>query len=514
VVIVGLGERETDEDCDENRGHRPKLAVRNRPMEATGPKLSPMQRWILPLLLLVVAAFAAWQAVETDSALAEEVVAVGGKTAPPLSTPLLSVRRTPEFLREPILIENLQISLDAVVEDFPSQSCLVVTLDGEEVYSENPTLPLVPASAQKLLTAYGVYEVLGAEYTYETAVVTDAVLVDGVLDGDLYLIGGGDPLLATAPYTDRYEQQPHFRTPLEQLADSVVAAGILEINGGVIGDETRYDTERYVPEWPERFTDAAQNQTGPLSALTVNDGFSRFDPNPANSLATASSDPAAFAAAAFDDLLEERGVIIRSSAVAAEAPAGGRTIASITSDPVTVVTNQMLDISDNMGAELLMKEIGVATSARGTTDDGAIGVENVLRSAGFSVSETDVVDGSGLASENRVSCRLLVEVLEDSADSPLHEGLAVAGESGTLRERLVGTAAEGRVRAKTGRLNEVGALAGTALGNDDSVLTFAWIGNTTGEYPLEEMIETQDAIALELVAYPEGPDPDALGPTG
>ena len=118
--------------------------------------LSPMQRWILPFMLLVVAAFAGWQAVESDSALAEETESPEGRSAPPLSTPLLSVRRTPEFLREPILLENLQLALDGVVEQFPSQSCLVVTLDGEEVYVENPTLPLVPASTQKLVTAFGV----------------------------------------------------------------------------------------------------------------------------------------------------------------------------------------------------------------------------------------------------------------------------------------------------------------------------------------------------------------------
>lgn len=473
-----------------------------------------MQRWILPFLLLIVAAFAAWQAVETDTALAEESVAPDGGSAPALTTPLLSVRRTPEFLREPILIENLQKALDDVAAAFPSQSCLVVSRDGEELYADNPTLPLVPASTQKLLTAYGVYEILGADHTYETSVVTDAVLTEGVLDGDLYLVGGGDPLVATEEYTERYEQQPHYRTDLDQLADAVVAAGITEVNGAVIGDETRYDTERYVPEWPERFTNVSQNQTGPLSALTVNDGFSRFDPNPAPSLATATTDPPTFAAATFDDLLEERGVIIRRSASAAQAPAGARTIASIISDPVSVVTNQMLDISDNMGAELLVKEIGVATAGRGTTDDGAIAIENALRGAGFSVSETDVVDGSGLASQNRVSCRLLVEILDATEDTPLHEGLAVAGESGTLAERLVGTPAAGKIHAKTGRLNEVGALAGTAEAQDGSILTFAWIGNKIPEYPVEEMLDAQDAIALELVAFPEGPSPDALGPLG
>jgi len=472
-----------------------------------------MRRWIRPVFLVIVAGFAAFQAVESDRALAE-TPPIEGSTGPSLATPLLSVRRAPEFLREPILVDNLASSLEEVAATFPSQSCLAVTLGGEEVFGSNPTLPLVPASAQKLVTAYGVYEILGAAHTFETQIVTDAPLTNGVLEGNLVLVGGGDPLIATAAYTDRYEQQPHFRTDIEQLADAVVAAGVTEINGAVIGDDSRYDLERYIPEWPIRFTNVEQNQTGPLTALTVNDGFVSFDPsNTANSLSTASLEPAAFAASFFDDLLEARGVIIRQSAAAGPAPLGARTIASVTSDPVSVATNQMVDISDNQAAELLLKEVGLAAFNRGSSDDGALAIENLLRDEGFSVAETDVVDGSGLASENRLTCRLLTEILNDSSGTPLHDGLAAAGETGTLTERFVGTQAVGRVSAKTGRLNEVGALAGTVEANDGSTLTFAWIANTTDILPVEDMVAMQDAVVFELLDFPQGPDVDALGPT-
>ena len=135
-----------------------------------------MRSWILPIFLLLVAGFAAFQAVESDRALAE-TPAIEGNTERSLTTPLLSVRRTPEFLRAPILVENLSASLAEVSATFPSQSCLAVSIDGQEVFGDNPTLPLVPASAQKLLTAYGVYELLGAATTYETFVLTDACLL-------------------------------------------------------------------------------------------------------------------------------------------------------------------------------------------------------------------------------------------------------------------------------------------------------------------------------------------------
>jgi D-alanyl-D-alanine carboxypeptidase/D-alanyl-D-alanine-endopeptidase (penicillin-binding protein 4) len=474
-----------------------------------------MRRWIIPFLLLVVAGVAAWQAVVTDEALAAETVAEPSAPGPSLDTPLASFRRIPEYLRAPAIENKLVSDLEQLSATFPTQSCLVVRIDGEEVFASNPTLPLVPASAQKIITAFGVYEMLGPDHTFETRVVTDAAVVDGVLDGDLWLIGGGDPLVATTEYTDRYEFDQAL-TDLDSLADAVVASGITEISGAVFGDESRYDDQRYVPSWPDRFTNLDQNQTGPLSALTVNDGFLRFDAtNPANSLSTAASDPAQFAAAFFDDLLEERGVIIRQSAGSGTVPVGATNVVDpLVSDLVTVATNQMVSVSDNMGAEMLLKELGFEASGLGTTLSGSTALEAMLRERGLSVAETDVVDGSGLSSDNRVTCRLLVEVLDASANTGLHDGLAIAGESGTLEERLVGTPAEGRLAGKTGRLNDVGALAGTAVAEDGTVLTFAWVANTTDFYPIDEMTASQDQLALELISYPEGPSADVLSPGG
>jgi D-alanyl-D-alanine carboxypeptidase/D-alanyl-D-alanine-endopeptidase (penicillin-binding protein 4) len=472
-----------------------------------------MRRWILPVVMLVIAGFSAWQAVRTDDALAAQGELVTAFPGQKLATNLASIRRTPEYLRAPVILETFVDDLDALTDDFPPASCLVVSAGGEELFTHNASQPLIPASAQKLVTAYGVYEILGADLSYTTRLVTDVQVVDGVLDGDLWLVGGGDPLLATSNYVDRYEE-PQVFTDLNVLADALVAAGVTEITGAVIGDETRYDLERYIPEWPERFIE--QNQIGPLSALTVNDGFERYDAvNTAPSLATASRAPAAFAAAFFDDLLEARDVVIRASATEGRAPFGARDIVEpLESEPIVAVTNQMLTVSDNMGAELLVKEIGLAESGVGTTDEGVLAIESRLRSSGFTTAETNVVDGSGLA-DNKTTCRLLVEILDASLDTtPMLDGLAVAGESGTLRERMVGTAAEGRVAAKTGRLNEVGALAGVAYAEDDTRLTFAWIGNTTDFYEVEAMMAAQDALALELVEYPEGPSVEDLAPLG
>ncbi len=473
-----------------------------------------MRRWILPILLLVVAGFAAWQAVRTDSALAEEPEPTT-ETASAPATPLLSVRRVPEYLRAPTIADRLETDLQGLTGDFPTQSCLVVSQAGEEVFAYQPTLPLVPASTQKLVTAFALYGLLDEERIYTTRLVTDTEVVDGVLDGDLWLVGGGDPLLATSDYVDRYEE-PQLFTDLEVLADAVVAAGVTEITGAVVADESRYDDVRYLGEeiWPPRFIE--QNQVGPMSALTVNDGFVRFDPeNTANSLSTAASDPAQFAAAYFDDLLEARDIIIRRSARVEAAPEGAADlVVPLSSAPIGDITDQMVRISDNMAAELLLKELGLAVDGSGSTAAGVRVVRGALADAGLPIAEVGVADGSGLSLANKVTCRMLVELLEAAAGGPIYDGLAVAGESGTLRERLVGTIAEGKILAKTGRLNTVGALAGVATAGDGTEFTFAWIGNTTDFYPVEDMISAQDRLAIELVEYPEGPTADILAPVG
>lgn len=99
-----------------------------------------------------------------------------------------------------------------------------------------------------------------------------AEISSGVV-GSIYLVGGGDPLLSAAWYPkdkkySKYEQEP--ATSLEALADAVVAAGVTQINGNIVGDASHFDSELYAPSWPIEFRAI---QGGPISALLVNDGL-------------------------------------------------------------------------------------------------------------------------------------------------------------------------------------------------------------------------------------------------
>ncbi len=468
-----------------------------------------MRRLVLPLLFLVAAGIAAYMAREADREAAALSEPVASAPQPSVETPVFSARRLPAFIRVATSNEVLAEDLVSVVNDSPENSCLVVTSSGEEVFAHNGTLPLIPASAQKLVTGAAALEALGEDFVYETKVFGPAP-VDGVVDGDLWLVGGGDPILATERYIGRYPEPQTF-TNLALLADQVVAAGVTEIVGGVLGDESRYDLARSVDSWPPRFTD--QNQTGPLTALSVNDGFSAYpDDNEANQLATRSDQPATNSAKIFDDLLELRGVVIRNGSDAGTVPAGLTELGTLTSAPMTEVVGQMLASSDNSTAELILKEIGRSARSEPTTLAGAEASGVIMTRAGFKMAGVVVADGSGLSSENSVTCDLLIDLLEKAGpDSALAAGLAVAGERGTLRERFLDPDVKGKIRGKTGSLNEVSALAGFAEAANGDILTFAYIANQAEINP-NRAHEIQEDLGQELVEYPEGPELDTLGP--
>ncbi|MDQ3542677.1 MAG: D-alanyl-D-alanine carboxypeptidase, partial [Actinomycetota bacterium] len=119
--------------------------------------------------------------------------------APPLSTPLISFRRVPGLIARDLNDDAFIHQVTAFANTLDSTSCLVVRLDGVDVGSHNANVPVIPASNQKLLVAAAALHVLGVEYTFTTQAQAAGVS-NGVVPGDLYLVGGGDPLLTTNDY--------------------------------------------------------------------------------------------------------------------------------------------------------------------------------------------------------------------------------------------------------------------------------------------------------------------------
>lgn len=467
-----------------------------------------MRRWATPVALAVVSVGGAVSAALDATAAVPTAPAVAA--APPLA-PVLSPRRVPEALTAEIAAARLRAELDRVLAD-PAlgggrqRSCLVVaTADARPLYTVRPEQQLLPASNLKVLTAMAVLEKLGPESRLTTEVRTTAALRDGVLDGDLWLVGGGDPLLGTADYAASFRNQPQLFTPLEQLADRVRAAGVTAVTGAVRGDESRYDKLRYIPSW--RPTYVVDAEVGPASALTVNDGYVQWKPKH-----VAAPAPATHAAGMFTALLQQRGVTVTGGVGEDTVPKGTRTLAGIDSPPMREIVAEMLRESDNLTAELLVKELGARFAQEGSTRAGLRMFEEAIAALGLPADHVAAVDGSGLDRGDRASCAILVGALfEAGEDSPIGTGMPVAARDGTLSRRFQGHPAAGRLRAKTGSLDNVVGLSGwmdSATGGRP--LTFALLAN---DIPREAVGRAlQESVAAVLARYPDAPAPQDLAP--
>jgi len=364
------------------------------------------------------------------------------------------------------------------------------------VYHHDGAELLVPASLMKVVTAAMALEVIGSEAVYTTRVVAakDSVVDDGVLDGDIYLVGGSDPVLSTPYYISRWAT-PRVYTDVTELADSVAdqltSRGITTITGRVVADESRYpDKEReYTSEtfgeedqhtvWKQNYL--WENQSGPLSALMLNHGYSRYPRFPSQRSNTRAPDPAVAAAVLFDDLLEARGFVIKRSPVNGTAPVPGEAdpLGSIQSPPLSQILGRMLKYSDNTIAEMVLKEIGFHSGYGSDRASAAKTVATQLEKRGWWQPGMVIMDGSGLSIHNRITCDLISALLlEAGPGSDLQEGLAVTGTSGTLLYCSGSDqAAIGRIRAKTGSLNDVTALAGVTESQNGDLITFAMMAN-------------------------------------
>lgn len=421
---------------------------------------------------------------------------------------MLSARRLPEVMfgaiADPKFIANIGPYLDRAA----GTTCTVVTENGRVIYSRNTDQSLAPASTIKVLTATAALEVLGADTRLRTSVVSSAEVRDGVVQGDVYVVGGGDPLLVTGGYRQSLEDPDQLTTDFATLADAIEQSGVREIRGSILGDDSRHDRTRWLPAWPTRYQ--IGGVVGPLSALMVNDGQSGFveQPDRANPDRRA-GDPPALAAATLKTLLERKGIRVGGSTGSGTAPSGSDEIAGIDSATVAEIVGEMITDSDNTTAELLTREIGREASGSPTSVAGTAAIRTVLERLGLPLDGFTINDGSGLDPADRVTCPLLLAALERlPEDSPIIRSLAVAGRTGTLRKRLLNTAAAGKVRAKTGTLNTVNALVGFADPKSGPRLVFAMIENGTDP----RGTGVTDGFAERVVTFGDGPSLDALGP--
>jgi serine-type D-Ala-D-Ala carboxypeptidase/endopeptidase (penicillin-binding protein 4) len=309
---------------------------------------------------------------------------------------------------------------------------------GETLFAEHEALSLAPASNEKLAVAYAALTTLGPGYRIETDVLGRGELKGAVWRGSLVLVGHGDPTLSSIDLT--------------WLARQVRAAGIVRVTRGVLGDESFFDARRTAAGWKSWFY---VNECEPLSALTVD--RSRYH-------GRISGKPALAAALLFRDALRRAGVAVGGAGVGRahreEVPLG-----AVESPPLSEIVRRMGRASDNFTAELLLKQLGAADGAVGTTARGAAVARAALAEARVPLGGVRLVDGSGLSSLDRLTTRALAALLRAAWAEPAVRpffvaSLPVAGVNGTLVDRMRRPPARGNVLAKTGTTYLASALSG------------------------------------------------------
>ncbi|MGH2853044.1 MAG: D-alanyl-D-alanine carboxypeptidase/D-alanyl-D-alanine endopeptidase [Solirubrobacteraceae bacterium] len=361
---------------------------------------------------------------------------------------------------------------------------------GQALFSERATRRRAPASVEKLYTAATALERWGPAAQLETTVLgTGHLAPGGVWEGNLYLHGGGDPTFGTASFIRRHYGGEG--TPVTALAAQLEHTdGIHRVTGSVEGDESYFDSLRGEPSSgyaPDPFLE------GTLSAAAFNRGETGSERGP--------HAPAAYAARRLRAALRAEGVAVSSPTPggAATTPAGAVRLAGARSPTIAQLLGLTLPPSDNFFAETLVKDLGASFGGAGTTAAGARVVRATIAQLGL---HPRVVDGSGLSRADQTSPYEVVTLLDELAHTPLgtllRGDMAVAGRTGTLSERMRGTAAEGRCEGKTGTLTGVSNLVGycATVGGDE--VAFAFFTDGIG---IETAHTLQDNMAVTVADY-------------
>ncbi|MFI7383070.1 D-alanyl-D-alanine carboxypeptidase/D-alanyl-D-alanine-endopeptidase [Streptomyces sp. NPDC049813] len=426
--------------------------------------------------------------------------------------------------------------------------------DGETLYQHDPTGRLVPASNTKLATSAAAMALLGPGHRFTTDVLADGRTRGGVLHGDLYLRGTGDPTTLAADY--------------DRLAARVAAAGVREVDGRLVADDTRFDDHRQGDTWgaddessyyaaqisalsvaPDTdydtgtvIVEVAPGRTAgekPVVRVTPPTDYVHLDVRArtgaagtgdtvaverrhgTNTITVSGTvpaggdttkewvtvwEPTGYAAAVFRAALTAHGVRVSGATrLGRAAPARARTLAAHDSMPLKDLLVPFLKLSNNMHAEALTKAMGHrATGRPGSWGDGVAAIAAYLKGAGVDAGKVRQVDGSGLSRKDNFAARQLADLLLAVRHEPWYAdwraALPLACDpdrftGGTLRSRMCGTPAALNARGKTGSLTGASALSGYVTDAGGRELVYSIVQNN---YLVDSVKPLEDAIVVTL----------------
>ncbi len=428
---------------------------------------------------------------------------------------------------------------------------------GEILYRANAEKLFMPGSNVKLVTAAVALARLGPEHRFHTRLAAAGKVEGGMLDGDLIVVGGGDPAIS-----ERFNDGDPLAT-FRAWADSLKGRGIERVSGDVVGDDDLFDDVHLGPGWS--WDDLGYYYAAEIGALLYNEGALRAKITPGDStggrarveldpptaylsiendvLTVADStglnvdarlrpfsneariwgaiweredsldryiaphDPTLFFVTVLTETLRREGISI--SGVPADADdkemTAGDTLTTLfvhTSPELAEIMRPFLKRSQNQIGEMLLRTLGAVETDTGSVEAGRRVVERTLTSWGIPESYYIYVDGSGLSRYNYLSPEALVRLLRVMARRPefdaFYAALPVAGVDGTLERRMRGSYAEENARAKTGFISNARSLSGYVTTVDGELLAFSIIANNF-DAPIRTVEYLQD-LAVERLA--------------
>lgn len=453
--------------------------------------------------------------------------------------------------------------------------------DGHLLFAENADRYFVPASNMKLFTTALALSTLGPEYKFRTTVESQAPTTpEGKLEGDLYLVGRGDPNLSNRKFP--YEGKEEFDgTPdkvIAELANEIVKRGVKDIAGDIVGDDSYFPRERYPDGW--EIDDMVWEYGAAVSAIIVNDNTVMLTLSPGdragagvqselapmtpdfrvNNLVTTSAagvkadltlkrepgsntvtvlgtlpagskprklvlaiqEPALHAAQMLKRILEEKGVVVRGvargwNAEKDSAKSKNRAVlATHSSIPLSDAVKLINKISQNLHTESLLRTAEQeacqrATPAPGsalqdcsalTSDDYAAFAAKFYADAGIESGDVVQSDGSGLSRHDLATPHAFVQLLTFAETQKwfpaFYDSLPVAGQDGTLEDRLKNSSAKLRIHAKSGSLEHVRTRSGYAELPNGRRLIFSFMSNNMGSKG-HEATDALDALSSAMV---------------
>ncbi len=435
--------------------------------------------------------------------------------------------------------EVLRKDLDGIFSDLrfaeAQWGVMVYSLDRSEIlYEKNARRLLVPASNNKILAAAVALLKLGPDYRFETRILAEGPIKNGLLEGNLIIRGSGDPT-----HSKLFLPDNPFAV-FEGWAEKLKDFDIHSISGDIVGDTGAFDDAKYGKGW--EWDDLIQGYAAPVSALQFNDNAVTVE-----ILAGAGKGaPAVVRTSPLEDYLEiENSVVtegntapvrilmkagedLESVVISGCVPSNGRINARTVavqspvryylsalkqvlcdrgvkaaacrvreqrdyetgamsllwthlSAELSEILKPLLKESHNLFAETLARTLGLRFSGEGSFDKGKEVVEASLEEMGIPKGTYAYVDSSGLSRLNLLSADALVGILRHMHRHQhfryFYDALPTAGIDGTLEFRLRGTKAENNVRAKTGSLANVSSISGYLQTDGGEMLAFSMIAN-------------------------------------